>query len=330
MPSSTRGARERPAEGAQARRCGQRRPLDAPQQRRAVRRVHVGEGGEVGGARVAAEQLRVALDAVEERGAELRPHLEARRPRGTRSRSRRSRRSSVRMSFSARVVAGPLRMVVDHDVDREHARAAGSRRRPAAARRRARARRTPRAPAAVIVRTSRPSAATMARFSGRVTAPKETRGAVGELAAEQRAQRVARGDAVGVGIRLEQDRDLLAVLEQLAQLHHPAQVARGDRARARRRRGSASGAPCAAGTGRAAPPRARCDPTSAAPGRAGSASATAARAARAKGASSVTSTKSSPSFGSSFRIDSRARPAREGAEARRAGRGTPPRPAAPR
>jgi hypothetical protein len=62
----------------------------------------------------------------------------------------------------------------------------------------------------------------MARFSGRVTAPKE--GSRRRLPAEQRAQAVARGDAVGIGIGLEQDRDLLAVLEQLAELHHPAQV----------------------------------------------------------------------------------------------------------
>ena len=70
-------ARERAPERAQAG-ARQRRPLDAPQQRGAVVGVHEGEGADVVVARVAPEQLRVALDAVEQGGRELGPHLDAR------------------------------------------------------------------------------------------------------------------------------------------------------------------------------------------------------------------------------------------------------------
>ena len=63
------GRAERAAECAQAI-DRQRRALDAPQERRAVRGVQEREGGDVVAAGLAPEQLRVALDAVEERRRE--------------------------------------------------------------------------------------------------------------------------------------------------------------------------------------------------------------------------------------------------------------------
>jgi hypothetical protein len=44
------------------------------------------------------------------------------------------------------------------------------------------------------------------------------------FAAEQRPERVGRGDAVGIGIGLEQDRDALAVVEQTADLGDAVEV----------------------------------------------------------------------------------------------------------
>ena len=120
MPSSTCVDAERAAERAQAvdRQGG---ALDAAQQRRAVQRVQEREGADVVATGLAAEQLRVALDAVEQRGREARSHFDA---GGAHVLGEDRRGRAVRGADVADhgVVAAALGVVVDHDVHREHAR----------------------------------------------------------------------------------------------------------------------------------------------------------------------------------------------------------------
>ena len=168
------------------------------------------------------EQLRVALDAVGERRREPRPQLDL---RGAHVLGQDRRGGAVRGPdvLDHGVVAGALGVVVDHEIHRAQPRG-----RLVAEHRRLYVEQRQRIELAELVGGERAHVDVERVDHRAVLGPRDL--AEGDqrrgrtLAPEQRAQRVAAGDAVGIGIGLEQDAELLARLHQRAQLHHAAQV----------------------------------------------------------------------------------------------------------
>ncbi len=114
-PLSDLGLGEGAPQGAQAG-DRKRRPLDPAQQGRAVVGVEESKALDVHLTGLAAEQLGVALDPVEQGGGESGANFHSRRLHVLRE-DRRGRAVFGPDVTDGRLVAAALRMVIDHDID---------------------------------------------------------------------------------------------------------------------------------------------------------------------------------------------------------------------
>ena len=184
--------------------------------------VQIGEGEHVARARLPAEVLGVALDAVEERGRQLRADLGVGCTQvfGEDRRGRAVARADVR---DGHLVARSLGVVVDDDVD--VAQAFGKivsedvglhvhEHEPVELRQ--------------LVGCDHadldPDRVAEGLVLGALYVAEGDQGRRRALATEQRTQGVGAGDAVGIWIRLDEDAHLLAGGQQLADLHDPLEV----------------------------------------------------------------------------------------------------------
>ena len=197
--------------------------FDAPEQRGAVACVEEREGHHVLAARLATEQLGVALDAVDERGGEPGVHLQA---DGANVLGEDRRGGTVGRPDVAKdgVVTAAFRVVVDHHVDRSHAggRVLSEHRRLY----------VDEGEAVELVELLGLHRADLdaqrldhCPVLGPIHRAEGDEGRGRSLPAEKHPQCVPAGDAVRIRVGLQQDANPLAWLEECAELHDAPEIA---------------------------------------------------------------------------------------------------------